>query len=153
MEKKDASTFLHIMFTSLIDSVVFSYYYFYTKYLSVVRHSLSSDCLSFTVSPSFLRWITMRENITIAISNINNFSKKQWKKMKIILLKWKWYNLIMKKVKALKAEFSEKYSSSGSYKSHSTNTLGKGMNLIILPPAMGKYEGRLGSSGLERQLV
>ena len=33
--------------------------------------------------------------------------------------------------------------------SHSTNTLGKGMNPIILPPAMG----RLGSSALVRQLV
>ena len=26
--------------------------------------------------------------------------------------------------------------------SHSTNTLGKGMNPIILPPAMGKIEGQ-----------
>ena len=34
--------------------------------------------------------------------------------------------------------------------SHSTNTLGKGMNPIILPPAM---EDRLGSSVLVRQLV
>ena len=37
--------------------------------------------------------------------------------------------------------------------SHSTNTLGKGMNPIILPPTMGKYEDRLGSSALVRQLV
>ena len=37
--------------------------------------------------------------------------------------------------------------------SHSTNTLGKGMNPIILPPAMGKQQGRLGSSDLEWQLV
>ena len=35
--------------------------------------------------------------------------------------------------------------------SQSTNTLGKGMNPITLPPAMGKY--RLGSSALVRQLV
>ena len=33
--------------------------------------------------------------------------------------------------------------------SHSTNTLGKGMNQIILPPAIG----RLGSTALVRQLV
>ena len=33
--------------------------------------------------------------------------------------------------------------------SHSTNTLGKGINPIILPPAMGK----IGSSALVRQLV
>ncbi len=37
--------------------------------------------------------------------------------------------------------------------SHSTNTLRKGMNLIILHPAMGKQSGRLGSSALVRQLV
>ena len=40
--------------------------------------------------------------------------------------------------------------------SHSTNTLGKGMNPIIpiiLPPAMGKSLDRLGSSVLVRQLV
>ena len=37
--------------------------------------------------------------------------------------------------------------------SHNTNTLGKVMNPIILPPAMGKLEDRLGSSALERQLV
>ena len=37
--------------------------------------------------------------------------------------------------------------------SHSTNTLGKGMNPIILPPAMDKYQGRQGSSALVRQLV
>ena len=37
--------------------------------------------------------------------------------------------------------------------SHSTNTLGKGMNPIILSPAMGKQQGRLGSSALMRQLV
>ena len=37
--------------------------------------------------------------------------------------------------------------------SHSTNTLGKGMNPIILPPAMGKLLDRLGSSALVRQLV
>ena len=37
--------------------------------------------------------------------------------------------------------------------SHSTNTLGKGMNPIILPPAMGKQQNRLGSSALVRQLV
>ena len=37
--------------------------------------------------------------------------------------------------------------------SHSTNTLGKGMNPIILPPAMGKQQGRLGPSALVRQLV
>ena len=36
--------------------------------------------------------------------------------------------------------------------SHSTNTLAKGMN-PILPPAMGKQQGRLRSSGLVRQLV
>ena len=36
--------------------------------------------------------------------------------------------------------------------SHSTNTLGKGRNPIILPPAIGKYWGRLGSSALVRQL-
>ena len=36
--------------------------------------------------------------------------------------------------------------------SHCTNTLGKGMNPIILPPAMGKYSGRLGSSDLVKQL-
>ena len=35
--------------------------------------------------------------------------------------------------------------------SHSANTLGKGMNPIILP--MGKYLGTLGSSALVRQLV
>ena len=33
--------------------------------------------------------------------------------------------------------------------SHSTNTFGKDMNPIILPPAMG----RLGSSALVRQLI
>ena len=37
--------------------------------------------------------------------------------------------------------------------SHTTNTLGKGMNPIILPPVMGKYLDRLGSSALVRQLV
>ena len=37
--------------------------------------------------------------------------------------------------------------------SHSTNTLGKGMNPIILPPAMGKQQDRLGSSALVRQVV
>ena len=37
--------------------------------------------------------------------------------------------------------------------SHSTNTLGKGMNPIILPPAMGKWSDRLGSSPLVRQLI
>ena len=37
--------------------------------------------------------------------------------------------------------------------SHSTNTLGKVMNPIILPPAMGKEYSRLGSSALVRQLV
>ena len=37
--------------------------------------------------------------------------------------------------------------------SHSTNTLGKGMNPIILLPAMDKKYGRLGSSALVRQLV
>ena len=37
--------------------------------------------------------------------------------------------------------------------SHSPNILGKGMNLIILPPAMGKQQGRLCSSALVRQLV
>ena len=37
--------------------------------------------------------------------------------------------------------------------SHSTNTLGEGMNPIILPPAMGKLKDRLGSSALVRQLV
>ena len=36
---------------------------------------------------------------------------------------------------------------------HSTNTLEKGMNPIILPPAMGKLYDRLGSSALVRQLV
>ena len=36
---------------------------------------------------------------------------------------------------------------------HSTNTLGKGINPIILPPAMGKQQDRLGSSALVRQLV
>ena len=34
--------------------------------------------------------------------------------------------------------------------SHSTNTPGKGINPIILPSAMGKLEGRLGSSALAR---
>ena len=33
------------------------------------------------------------------------------------------------------------------------NTLGKGMNLLILPPAMGKQQDGLGSSALVRQLV
>ena len=37
--------------------------------------------------------------------------------------------------------------------SHSTNTLGKGMNPIILPPAMGEIVGQTGSSALVRQLV
>ena len=37
--------------------------------------------------------------------------------------------------------------------SHSTNTIGKGMNPIILLPAMGKQQGILGSSALVRQLV
>ena len=37
--------------------------------------------------------------------------------------------------------------------SHSTNTLGKGMNPIIFPPAMGKQQGRLGSTALVRQLI
>ena len=37
--------------------------------------------------------------------------------------------------------------------SHCNNTLGKGMNPNILPPAMGKKDGRLGSSALVRQLV
>ena len=37
--------------------------------------------------------------------------------------------------------------------SHSTNTLGKGMNPIILSPAMGKKQDRLSSSALVRQLV
>ena len=37
--------------------------------------------------------------------------------------------------------------------SHSTNTLGKGMNPNILPPAMGKIVGQTGSSALVRQLV
>ena len=36
--------------------------------------------------------------------------------------------------------------------SHSTNTLGKGMNPIILPPAIGKYLGGLGFSALVWQL-
>ena len=36
---------------------------------------------------------------------------------------------------------------------HSTKTLGKGMNPIILPPATGKKRGRLGSSALVRQLA
>ena len=36
------------------------------------------------------------------------------------------------------------------YISHSTNTLGNGMNPIILPPAMGKFQGRLGSSAFVR---
>ena len=36
---------------------------------------------------------------------------------------------------------------------HSTNTLGKGMKPIILPPAMGKQQDRLGSLALVRQLV
>ena len=36
---------------------------------------------------------------------------------------------------------------------HCTNTLGNGMNAIIPPPAMGKYQDRLGSSALVRQLV
>ena len=35
----------------------------------------------------------------------------------------------------------------------SHNSLGKGMNPIILPPAMGKQQDRLGSSALVRQLV
>ena len=33
------------------------------------------------------------------------------------------------------------------------NTLGKGMNPLILPPAMDKQQDRLGSSALVRQLV
>ena len=37
--------------------------------------------------------------------------------------------------------------------SHSTNTFGKGINPIILPPAMEKKLGRLGSSALLSQLV
>ena len=37
--------------------------------------------------------------------------------------------------------------------SHSTNTLGEGMNPIILPPAMGKQQDRLCSSALVRKLV
>ena len=37
--------------------------------------------------------------------------------------------------------------------SHITNTLAKGMDPIILPPAMGKQYGRLGSSALVRQLI
>ena len=37
--------------------------------------------------------------------------------------------------------------------SHSTNTLGKGLNPNILPQAMGKQQSRLGSSALVRQLV
>ena len=37
--------------------------------------------------------------------------------------------------------------------SHSTNTLEKDMNPIILPPAMVKWLGRQGSSALVRQLV
>ena len=37
--------------------------------------------------------------------------------------------------------------------SHSTNTLGKGMNPIILPPTMGKQQDRPGSSVMVRQLV
>ena len=37
--------------------------------------------------------------------------------------------------------------------SHSTNTLQKGMNLITLPPALGKQLGRLSSSALFKQLV
>ena len=37
--------------------------------------------------------------------------------------------------------------------SQSTNTLGKGMNRIILPTAIGKQQGRLGSSALVRKLV
>ena len=36
---------------------------------------------------------------------------------------------------------------------HSTNTLGKGMNPIILPPAMVKQQDRLGSLALVKQLV
>ena len=37
--------------------------------------------------------------------------------------------------------------------SYSTNTLGKGMNPIILPPAIGYYLDRLGSLVLGRQPV
>ena len=33
------------------------------------------------------------------------------------------------------------------------NTLGKGMNPLILPPAMGKQQDGLGSSALVRQLI
>ena len=39
------------------------------------------------------------------------------------------------------------------YISHNTNTLGKGLNPIILPPVMGKQSGRLGSSAFMKQLV
>ena len=37
--------------------------------------------------------------------------------------------------------------------SQSINTLGKGMNPLIFHPAMGKYQGRLGSSAWIRQPV
>ena len=37
--------------------------------------------------------------------------------------------------------------------SYSTNTIGKGINPIILPPAMGKLKDRLGSLTLVWQLV
>ena len=37
--------------------------------------------------------------------------------------------------------------------SHSTNAVGKGMNPNNLPPAMGKYQGRLGSLALVSQLI
>ena len=39
------------------------------------------------------------------------------------------------------------------YSSHSTNTLGKFMNTVILHPAMDKLQGRLGSSTLVRQPI
>ena len=37
--------------------------------------------------------------------------------------------------------------------SHSADTFGKGMNPVILPPAIGKYQGRLGSLILVKQPV
>ncbi len=45
------------------------------------------------------------------------------------------------------------YGDTSSNPGHCTNTLGKGMNPIILPPAMGKQQGRLGFSALVGQLV
>ena len=39
------------------------------------------------------------------------------------------------------------------YISQNTDTLGKGMNLLILPPSIGEYHDRLGSPALVRRPV